>query len=75
MNDAESKIEDQYNAFDDHIAGLDPFLNDLLSICKKHGINNTELNFVNELFQKGYMPALDKGGLWRNTKLTSFGMC
>ena len=58
MEYMESKIQDRCDAFDEKVRQLDPFINDLLTVCKEHGIDNDDLNFVTELFNKGYMPKL-----------------
>ena len=54
----ESKRQDQYDGFEAQVAELDPFIDDLLMICKKHKIGNDDLSFVASLFEKGYMPKL-----------------
>jgi len=62
MEYMESKIQDQYDGFDAEIEALDPFINDLLEICKKHNIDNSGLSFVTGLFTCGYMPPLAQTG-------------
>ena len=54
-------MQDRYDGFDAKVGQLDPFINDLLAACKKHGIDNDDLNFVAELFNMGYMPELNGG--------------
>ncbi|MEW4983094.1 MAG: hypothetical protein AB1Y26_07665 [Cycloclasticus sp.] len=59
MEYMERRMQDIYDGFDAKVSQLDPFINDLLVACKKHGIDNDDLNFVTELFNKGYMPKLN----------------
>ena len=61
MEHMESRMQDRYDGFDAKVGQLDPFINDLLAACKKHGIDNDDLNFVAELFNMGYMPELNGG--------------
>ena len=61
MEHMESRMQDRYDSFDAKVGQLDPFINDLLAACKKHGIDNDDLNFVAELFNNGYMPELNVG--------------
>ena len=58
MEYMESKMQEQYDGFEAQVADLDPFINDLLMICKKHNIGNDDLSFVARLFEIGYMPKL-----------------
>ena len=61
MEHMESRMQDRYDGFDAKVGQLDSFINDLLDACKKHGIDNDDLNFVVELFNMGYMPELNGG--------------
>jgi len=61
MEYMESKMQDQYDGFEAMVEDLNPFINDLLVICKKHKIGNGDLSFVVSLFDKGYMPPLIEG--------------
>ncbi len=56
----ESKMQDRYDGFDAQVQSMDPFINDLLAIAKKHDICNEDLYFVVDLFKKNYMPELNK---------------
>ena len=58
MEYMESKMQEQYDGFDDHVESLEPFIDDLLLICKKHKIGNGDLSFVARLFEVDYMPKL-----------------
>ncbi len=54
----ESKMQARYDSFEDKFKSVDPFIDDLLYICRKHKIDNERLDFVNSLFSSGYMPKL-----------------
>jgi len=58
MSYMESKIQEQYDGFEEQVELLEPFINELLRACKKHNISNGDLHFVNSLFENGYMPVL-----------------
>ena len=58
MEYMESKMQDKYDNLEAEVEQLDPFINDLLLIAKKHNICNEQLAFVNSLFEKNYMPEL-----------------
>jgi len=58
MEHMESKMQDQCDGFEAEVEHLEPFINDLLQIAKKHNICNEQLAFVNRLFEIKYMPKL-----------------
>jgi len=55
---SDKRIQAQYDGFENKVQAINPFIDDLLAICEKHGIDIDDLNFVNGLFQSGYMPPL-----------------
>lgn len=59
MSDMEQKYQNTCEDFDSRVESVDSFISDLILICKKHKINNDDLNFVNGLFQCEYMPKLE----------------
>jgi hypothetical protein len=59
MEYMESKMQDQNDAFEDQVESLESFITELVFLAREHNISNSDLNFVNRLFQINYMPELN----------------
>ena len=59
MEHMESKMQQQYEQFEAKMESLDPFIDDLIGIAKKHNIDNSDLKLVAEMFDRGYIPAIE----------------